>query len=300
MAKGSQFWGNASGKLGEQVLYRAGGEQRARTYVKNIKNPRTEAQAVNRLSMRNFATAFRAMQNVIRLSFPNRPTKESGFNAFVKANKTAKSAAITPVAMKYGYFCPYGLTISKGNLGILKGEFSNSFTGASASFMFERINTSGLSLAEIQDLCSPLGLVVEDLDSLDPVENNAPTSAQIGAFLSLVGFNSNATLTTLVAQYMDEGFQIIAPNLRISIQYNNPYIQCSITFEDTEDCTKDEFYIGLIVSQKVNGKLDVTTSTFIPCAKSTDYAGQFLQGSEIYQEILDAYVKKQEVLPSAI
>ena len=300
MAKGSQFWGNASGKLGEQVLYRAGGEQRARTYVAKIKNPRTEAQAVNRLSMRNFATAFRSMQNVIRLSFPNRPSKESGFNAFVKANKTAKSAAITPHAMKNGYFCPYGLTISKGNLGILKGEFSDSFTGVPASFMFERVNTTGMSLAEIQNLCSPLGLVVEDLDSLDSVVNDAPTPAQIGAFLALVGFKSNATFTTLVAQYMDEGFQIISPNLRISIQFNNPYIQCVITFEDTRDCTKDEFYIGLIVSQKVDGKLDVTTSSFIPCTKSTDYAEQFLQGSESYQEMLNAYVKQQEVLPSAV
>ena len=43
MSKGSEFWGNASGKLGQQVLYRAGGEQRARMHVAKIKNPRTVA-----------------------------------------------------------------------------------------------------------------------------------------------------------------------------------------------------------------------------------------------------------------
>ena len=39
MSKGSLFWANASGKLGEVVQYRAGGEQRARAYVRKIKNP---------------------------------------------------------------------------------------------------------------------------------------------------------------------------------------------------------------------------------------------------------------------
>lgn len=300
MAKGSQFWGNASGKLGEQVLYRAGGEQRARTYVKNIKNPRTEAQAVNRLSMRNFATAFRAMQSILRISFPNRPAKESGFNAFVKANKTAKSAAITPSAMKYGYFCPYGLTIAQGSLGAIKGAYSEDINLLKHMFSFDRINTTGMTLDEVNSLVAPLGLVVEDLDSLDTIKNSTPTAAQIGAFLALLGYKSNAALTVLTAQYLDEGFKIVPNNISITISFNNPYIECSIAFNDVEGITKDEFYLAVMVSQKVDGKLDVTTTEFVPCAKDHDYADQFLQGSEHYQEILDAYVKKTEVLPSAV
>ena len=300
MAKGSQFWGNASGKLGEQVLYRAGGEQRARTYVKNIKNPRTEAQAVNRLSMRNFATAFRAMQSVLRISFPNRPAKESGFNAFIKANKTAKSAAITPYAMKYGYFCPYGLTISQGSLGQVKGEYLRDMEGLVTSFKFDRFDTTGMSLAEINEIAAPLGIVVEDLESLDTIYNNTPTAAQLGAFLALIGYKSSATVTTLVAQYLDEGFKIVPSNVSIKLSFNNPYLECGIVFNDIEGVTKDEFYTAILVSQKVDGKLDVTTGEFVSCANNTDYADQFLQGSESYQAMLDAYVKKTEVLPSAV
>lgn len=37
MSKRSLFWGQAAGKLGEAVYYRAGGEQRTRTYVAKIK-----------------------------------------------------------------------------------------------------------------------------------------------------------------------------------------------------------------------------------------------------------------------
>lgn len=300
MAKGSQFWGNASGKLGEQVLYRAGGEQRARTYVKNIKNPRTEAQAVNRLSMRNFATAFRAMQDVLRLSFPNRPAKESGFNAFIKANKTAKSAAITPYAMKYGYFCPYGLTISQGTLGEVKGHYNYDPEGVMTSFAFDRFNTLGMSLEEVKAIAAPLGLNVTDLDSMDTVRNSTPSAAQLGSFMTLIGYKSSAVVTTLVAQYLDEGYKIVPSNAKISLSFNNPYIECHIAFEDIEDVTKDEFYTAIMVSQKADGKLDVTTSQFVPCASDTSYAEQFLQGSESYQEMLDAYVKKTEVLPSAL
>mgnify|MGYP007050596991 CR=1 FL=1 len=40
MSKRSLFWGNASGKLGEAVFYRAGGEQRTRTWIPKIKNPK--------------------------------------------------------------------------------------------------------------------------------------------------------------------------------------------------------------------------------------------------------------------
>lgn len=300
MAKGSQFWGNASGKLGEQVLYRAGGEQRARTYVKNIKNPRTEGQAVNRLSMRNFATAFRSLQDIIRLTFPNRPSKESGFNAFVKANKTALSAAIGVYGAQEGYFVPKGLVVSKGNLGSPKGEWNEDMEGATDTFDFTRFNTTGMSLSEVQAIAAPLGLTIEDLDSLDTVRNSAPTAAQIGQFLALIGYKSDAAITCLQADYADEGFERVAPNITITIQFNNPYIECKVHFVDADESTQDSVYMAIIVSQKVDGKLDVTTSSFVSSFKETPLASQFVRGGEVYDAILNAYVKNQEVLPSAV
>lgn len=300
MAKGSQFWGNASGKLGEQVLYRAGGEQRARTYVSRIKNPRTEAQAVNRLSMRNFATMFRAYKDVIRLSFPNRPTKESGFNAFIKANKTASSAAISALSANAGYFIPKGIVIAKGNLGAINGSFTTSPEGQTSTFEFARFNTTGMSLSEIQSLAAPLGLTITDLDSLDPVENTAPTAAQLGKFLELIGYKSDATVTCLQADYADEGFERVVPNVSIMIWFNNPYIICQIEFEDADGLSTDSVYMAVIVSQKVDGKVDVTTSSFVPSNNNTPLADQFVKGGDIYDQLLDDYVKNSEVLPSAV
>ena len=59
MSKRSLFWGQASGKLGEAVYYRAGGEQRTRSYVAKIKNPKTRAQALQRTKFNNMVAVFR-------------------------------------------------------------------------------------------------------------------------------------------------------------------------------------------------------------------------------------------------
>lgn len=118
MAKGSQFWGNASGKLGEQVLYRAGGEQRARTYVAKIKNPRSYAQMKNRLLMLNVVSAFRTLKPLLSESFPNRKANQSAFNAFVQANKQTTGFYIAKEDLESGACVPYGMTIAKGSMGI--------------------------------------------------------------------------------------------------------------------------------------------------------------------------------------
>lgn len=118
MSKGSLFWANASGKLGEVVNYRAGGEQRARTYVKHIKNPKTIAQMKNRLLMLNVVSAFRSLKPLLIEAFPQKPSKQSAFNAFVQANKQKLGYYITKEDLESGACVPYGMVVSKGSTGL--------------------------------------------------------------------------------------------------------------------------------------------------------------------------------------
>lgn len=118
MAKGSQFWGNASGKLGEQVLYRAGGEQRARTYVAKIKNPRSYAQMKNRLLMLNVVSMYRSLKPLLSETFPMKKANQSAFNAFVSANKTSAGFYISKEDMESGACVPYGMQVSQGTIGV--------------------------------------------------------------------------------------------------------------------------------------------------------------------------------------
>lgn len=86
MSKRSLFWGQASGKLGEAVYYRAGGEQRTRAYVRKIKNPKTRAQALQRTKFNNMVAVFRGTSVFVKSLFKAGKSSQSSFNAFVKRN----------------------------------------------------------------------------------------------------------------------------------------------------------------------------------------------------------------------
>lgn len=86
MSKRSLFWGHASGKLGEAVYYRAGGEQRTRAYVHKIKNPKTRAQALQRTKFNNMVAVFRGTSVFVKSLFKAEKSSQSPFNAFVKRN----------------------------------------------------------------------------------------------------------------------------------------------------------------------------------------------------------------------
>lgn len=86
MSKRSLFWGQASGKLGEAVYYRAGGEQRTRTYVATIKNPKSRAQALQRTKFNNMVAVFRGTSVFVKSLFKPEKSSQSPFNAFVKRN----------------------------------------------------------------------------------------------------------------------------------------------------------------------------------------------------------------------
>lgn len=86
MSKRSLFWGQASGKLGEAVYYRVGGEQRTRAYVAKIKNPKSRAQALQRTKFNNMVAVFRGTSVFVKSLFKAEKSSQSPFNAFVKRN----------------------------------------------------------------------------------------------------------------------------------------------------------------------------------------------------------------------
>lgn len=86
MSKRSLFWGNGSGKLGEAVFYRAGGEQRTRTYIKTVKNPKSYQQALQRTKFNNMVGTYKAISTAIQSFFTDRQSNQSPFNAYFKLN----------------------------------------------------------------------------------------------------------------------------------------------------------------------------------------------------------------------
>lgn len=86
MSKRSLFWGHGSGKLGEAVYYRAGGEQRTRAYTKNVKNPKTYSQAVQRTKFNNLVGCYKGISTAVKSFYTSKNANQSPFNAFFRKN----------------------------------------------------------------------------------------------------------------------------------------------------------------------------------------------------------------------
>lgn len=106
--------GLAKGRVGDLVFYRDGGEQRTRTRVLP-KNPRSIAQMSQRAKIANVSGIYRAAAQILRDSFPNRPSNQSGYNAFA-VGAISLSPYLTSQQAKAGVCLPQPAMVSKGVL----------------------------------------------------------------------------------------------------------------------------------------------------------------------------------------
>lgn len=94
MAKGNIFIGTARGKLGDNVLYRSGGEQRSRIRV-TPKNPRSAKQAVQRMVLATAAKLAAAYEPIVNHSFEGVTEGAKSVQLFRKyAMNALRSAAV--------------------------------------------------------------------------------------------------------------------------------------------------------------------------------------------------------------
>lgn len=283
MAKRSLFWGQASGKLGETVLYRAGGEQRTRTYVAKIKNPKTLAQMENRLSMLNFSSIYRSIKPILSASFPNRPTAQSGFNAFVKANKSVNAPVISKDAAQKGLCAPCNMLMSEGYLtqfGLAVAE-----TNAKGNVIGQNVNFD-------------LSRALPEMAANDPYGINE--AADLTALFDALGLPADAKITLIHAAYADEGYTLKSAQF-VRGMSDAQLSTSAISLACYRNTTAKTNVVGAYLFQPedlacciiswtdANGKLQTSTSRMIGVAASKEYIEQFTKGGDIYNQVLDAY-----------
>lgn len=305
MSKGSLFWGNASGKLGESVYYRAGGEQRNRTYVKNIKNPRTRAQAITRATMNNLVQTYKNGKGIYANSFPNRKNNQTAFNAFMQANKNAMAAVVTPYGASQGLSVPYGVYVSKGDDTIL-GQMQ---------VLTSDVNSSRFMGWQLSD---PLGTLPDWLDTFIG-ENNTVTiqPSNIAALISGLGLPSDAKICAVRYNYADEGFEfgasvysaasikhignaassavtLVVQNLAV----DNAPVRAALGVPGDATPTADaEELLAVFVSYRnADGKQLVSTAQLQPSASGLDFINQFTPGGDIYEEIVNSLTSEQPII----
>lgn len=283
MSKGSLFWANASGKLGESVFYRAGGEQRNRTYVKNIKNPKTKAQMSNRIQMLNLTTIFKELADILRVSFPNRSSKESGFNAFVKLNKSAKSSVNLKSNLEQGIVAPYKYFVSQGDLIV----------------------------PQPSEITTKEGTKVYGYELTNGYDKDEAESTWFGNLVEKLGLPEGTKVTIVKARYVDEGWKLgyaifgsgmVAPApvlkgepVEVTLDsVGNDFTGNVLSFGESNDAD----LIAVIFSYTdANGKLKVNTAAFRAMTNDgTSSAADDFQGPDgfVYEQVLEAYGYNQD------
>lgn len=151
MSKRSLFWAHATGKLGETVFYRAGGEQRNRTYVKNIKNPKSKLQATQRAKFNNMVGAYKAVEIAVKSFFTQRDANQSPFNAFFKLNWPLNQwvADKEVIGRKEGILS--GFYVSRGSVAVpvqLSAESVKNSEAETKYGLVMNIETSGFTVEQ--------------------------------------------------------------------------------------------------------------------------------------------------------
>lgn len=117
MTKRSMLLSLASGKLGDMVFYRSGGEQRTRTRV-IPKNPKTINQMTQRLRMLNPSSIYRSLSSVLTTSFTERKPNQSSANKFMSEAISSMPYYITKQMKEDSICVPFGAKVSSGSMGV--------------------------------------------------------------------------------------------------------------------------------------------------------------------------------------
>lgn len=110
--------GTTRGKLGNMVLYRAGGQERQRAYLSRIANPQTDAQTYARIRFRSAGVGYKAFKNASeRLSISSKGA--TVYNAFIAKNRGIAPfhyKAFVEYCSQNGYSLPAPWQVANGPL----------------------------------------------------------------------------------------------------------------------------------------------------------------------------------------
>lgn len=86
MSKGNMLLGQARGKVGSLVFSRADGKQIVRSRAEVIKNPRTQAQMIQRIMLNTVAQAYSSMKDIVDHSFQGLSEGQQSMSYFMQRN----------------------------------------------------------------------------------------------------------------------------------------------------------------------------------------------------------------------
>ena len=275
MSKGSLFFGNASGKLGQVVLSTMKGQQIARAWQPKVANPKTSQQQLQRAKFANSVKFFkRAQQNLFKFAFEDKRKNESDYNAFMRHNVVSSAVLDRMVYDNFNYpaFANDWL-LSYGSLGEISAENDE------ADKEVVKLLTLPLGTGEIANLtiASASQALISNLKAVN------------GDFITLVGIRSRVkTLTedpVVAPEWHIMQFVVDTTNTGKLLEYLVKQDKEASTFFGKDgrepaniifDYSNDGCaWLGIILSRVTTNGVKVSTSPLVP----NYYAYQIYQES---------------------
>lgn len=150
MARGNLILGQGAGKLGDVVLFRNAGQQQARAYVSNPKNPKTYKQALQRSKFASVALAYQYFKTIIDRSTRYKNGR-TAYNDFLKNNIAAAPYASKSERQEWAglYSLPAQWTLAFGALARPEAWKPTPVAGTGSAI-------SGLKFGKSSDICAQI------------------------------------------------------------------------------------------------------------------------------------------------
>ena len=265
--------GLAKGKVGDLVFYRDGGEQRTRTRV-IPKNPRTPAQMTQRAKIANVSGIYRALAAVMADSFTNRPSNQSGYNAFASS-----AIGLSPFMTKHqataACVLPQPALLSRGILPTI--EYA-AFGGTPEAAPAIAIAGQFTDASPIKDVSAAL---IAQYPSIQQGDELTFVSIR---FEAIEGADIDADVYAAVAKILN--FKVDVGEERVIAEVGLDYDTNTITSHDAADDWGGGIAMQAIIHSRVdiNGQLQVSTQW----ASLNSAAQSLYDGYRTEQAIADA------------
>lgn len=264
MSKGSLFFGNASGKLGQVVLSTVKGQQIARAWQPKVANPKTSQQQLQRAKFANAVKFFkRAQQNLFKFAFEDKRKNESDYNAFMRHNVVSSAVIDRMMYDNFNYpaFANDWL-LSYGSLGEISAE------NEQADKEVVQLLTLPLGTGEVanltiatasQALVSNLKAVNGDFVTMVGIKSRVKTLTEdpvVAPEWHIMQFVVDTTNTGKLLEYLEK--QDEEASTFFSKDGKEP---ANIIFDYSNDgCS----WLGIILSRVTTNGVKVSTSPLVP------------------------------------
>lgn len=228
MATGNLLLGLGRRSLGDVVMYRRNGKQVSRVRVRNIKNPRTEAQMISRIIANTVAQAYSRFKEITNHSFETVTRGAKSQSRFNKVNTRMLRQALVSAGEDWNLlegFVPVGYRGLVQNTYIMS-EGSYKAIPASAQTLSEQKDKFLLALSAntYQKICDTYGLQRGDqltfvtimgnvADITDPM--GFPAIGNITAAYSRVildPYGTDGVPVGMESNFISDGNQVAFPN----------------------------------------------------------------------------------------